>query len=1047
MKMNLPRNLRARRRIAVNLAAACLCSSLGFSGLVWAAGKKPDDDWVGKNNFGGTGLFQTRSARLGPDGMFEAGYSRWDDYKRYYLTIQGLPWLEGTFRYTEVRNRLFSPFASFSGSQTFKDRGADLSIRLLEEGKYKPALAVTLQDGLGTGQFSGEYLTANKRFYDLDFSLGMNWGYGTSGSNISNPLTYLSSKLGSRTNDAQTGGKLNFETYFSGENVALFGGVAYRTPVKNLTFKFEYDPNDYQLEPQGNQYDKNSPFNFGFMYRPFPWLETSLSHERGNITSFRVALRSNLHDSGMPKYDDPPPPALKSRAEVEGDLQKEKDKERWPKWLWPSDDDVATTEDVDEQTTELHTGSESVSKGGDVATKLVQDLARQSLEITDFEIVGDEVRVSLTELERDQASSKLEDAAMIIEDAFPDNSEVVTISTDNIDQPANEIKIQKGELENPRIVDHMFEALETEGFQVEGVTLTHTLAEVAISRIRKSAQPSAKVARVVLRSVPTPVEAISLVLVNSGHKIARHDFARSEIERDAFVDEMFDALGEKGFTVGEINFSHRSAVLELELTERSKVPDFSETARTVADTAPTSLDQITLVVMQSGIEIARATADRTNDANGGGEWNTAASGEGNAEPAPEPHWTEADKIAISRHLFGALSQAKFYTEAVVVKGRSVAVYGGSRQFRQRAKNLGRVLRVLANNVPPEIERLTIVTTASGMEMSRITIQRADLENAVSGNGSVEEIWANAVFEGPRAGIFLPNDAVSNPTNFPNVSWTINPKLRTHAGGPEQFVLYRIFATAGFDAALWRGLSVTGRINRNIYDNFDKIEFGSSSVLPHVRTDIKEYLQEAGFFTIFRLQANYYFAPVREWYARVSAGIFEQMFGGYSMEVLHHPHNSRFAIGVDVNKVWKREFDQLLKFRDYNVITGHLNAYYDSPWYDVSLSAHVGRFLAGDTGVSFVASRTFDSGVRVGLWATLTDVPSEVFGEGSFDKGFYISLPFELFLTESSTRRGTFAFRPITRDGGARLGMEGRLHGIVSGTGTRNTMKHWNKFLE
>jgi len=125
----------------------------------------------------------------------------------------------------------------------------------------------------------------------------------------------------------------------------------------------------------------------------------------------------------------------------------------------------------------------------------------------------------------------------------------------------------------------------------------------------------------------------------------------------------------------------------------------------------------------------------------------------------------------------------------------------------------------------------------------------------------------------------------------------------------------------------------------------------------------------------------------------------------------------------------------------------MNAYYDSPWYDISLSAHVGRFLAGDTGVSFLASRTFDSGVRVGLWATLTDVPAEVFGEGSFDKGFYISIPFELFLTESSTRRGLFAFRPITRDGGARLGMEGRLHGIVSGTSVNETARDWDRLLE
>ncbi len=1039
--MHLPWCLRTRRRKKRYLIAAVAFVVISLASQVWAAGKSVADDWIGKNNFGGTGLFQTRSARTSPDANFEVGYSRWDDYKRYYITLQALPWLEGTFRYTEIRNRLFSPFVDFSGAQTFKDRGADVTFRLLEESKYLPAIALTLQDGLGTGQFAGEYLTANKRFYDLDFSLGMNWGYGTSGSSIDNPLTYLSEKFQTRSGVSRIGGQLNFDTYLSGPNVAIYGGVAYRTPIDGLTFKMEYDPNDYQSEPQGNRYTQDSPINFGVMYRPFPWLETSLAHERGNITTFRVALRSNLHDPGMPKFGDPPPPALKPRMEVEAELQKEKKKEIWPKWLWPSDDDKFET------TGDEQLAADVVSEETDPANLLISDLAKKSLEITNFEIVGDEVKVALAGLENGEPSSRIEDAARIIGNAFPENSEAVTIVSAHSNWTSGAVKVSRREVEHSRIVDHMFEGLEIEGFQVEDFSLSHKKAEVTVSRTRVSAEPSAKAARVVLRSVPTPVETVSLVLVNSGYEISRRTFVRSEIERDAFVDDMFDALDDQGFTLGEISFSHRSASLEVVLPEQSSMPDFAETARVVADTAPTSLDQVTIVAVRSGVEIARATANRGRNSEGNEQWNTATSGVSGEAETVEPYWTEQDKIAISRHLFEAMRKVKFFTEAVVVEGRSVAVYGAQRLFRQRARNLGRALRVLANNVPPEIEDLSIVTTSAGMELSRITVRRKDLENAMVAKSSPEEIWANTKFEGPRPGILPPKYAVTNPSNYPNISWTINPKLQSHIGGPNQFVLYRLFATAGFDAALWRGLNLTGRINRNFYDNFGKIRFGSSSQLPHVRTDVKEYLQEAGFFTVRRLQANYYFQPLSEWYVRFSAGLFEEMFGGYSAEVLHSPYNSRFSIGVDINKVWKREFDQLFKFRDYNVITGHINAYYDSPWYDVSVGAHVGRFLAGDTGVTFTASRLFDSGVRVGMWATLTDVPAEVFGEGSFDKGFFISLPFELFLTESSTRRGSFAFRPITRDGGARLGMQGRLNSVVSSGSLNGTVRDWDRFLD
>ena len=40
------------------------------------------------------------------------------------------------------------------------------------------------------------------------------------------------------------------------------------------------------------------------------------------------------------------------------------------------------------------------------------------------------------------------------------------------------------------------------------------------------------------------------------------------------------------------------------------------------------------------------------------------------------------------------------------------------------------------------------------------------------------------------------------------------------------------------------------------------------------------------------------------------------------------------------------------FRDYNVVTGHLSAFYASPWYNLDLGVHVGRYLAKDRGFTF-----------------------------------------------------------------------------------------------
>jgi hypothetical protein len=172
-----------------------------------------------------------------------------------------------------------------------------------------------------------------------------------------------------------------------------------------------------------------------------------------------------------------------------------------------------------------------------------------------------------------------------------------------------------------------------------------------------------------------------------------------------------------------------------------------------------------------------------------------------------------------------------------------------------------------------------------------------------------------------------------------------------------------------------------------------------------------------------------------------------MFGGISTEVLYRPFDSRLAISLEVNQLFQRKFDQRLEFHDYRVKSGHLTFYYDMPYKNLLATISAGRFLAKDSGVTFDLSRVFDSGVRVGAWATFTNVPAVQFGEGSFDKGFYFVIPFEAFFQEPSTATGVFAFRPLFRDGGQRLVMANRLF-EVTGNATRDAVtRDWSSFLK
>ena len=72
------------------------------------------------------------------------------------------------------------------------------------------------------------------------------------------------------------------------------------------------------------------------------------------------------------------------------------------------------------------------------------------------------------------------------------------------------------------------------------------------------------------------------------------------------------------------------------------------------------------------------------------------------------------------------------------------------------------------------------------------------------------------------------------------------------------------------------------------------------------------------------------------------------------------------------------------------------------------------------------SRRTNSGFKSGIYFTRTDVSAELFGEGSFDKGFYFQIPLDLLSNSYNGNYSTFRLSPLTRDGGAKLNYEERI---------------------
>ena len=180
-----------------------------------------------QNDFGGVGLLQTPTARMAPAGELSLNANRTEPYSRYSLSLQPLDWLEGTFRYTAITNLKYGE-ADSTGNQSYKDKAVDAKARLWQESHWLPEVALGFRDIGGTGLFSSEYFVANKRYKNLDFSLGIAWGYIGNRGDLDNPLGYLDDRFDTRP-DASGTGNVNTSSYFRGRP-NLFGGITYQTP-------------------------------------------------------------------------------------------------------------------------------------------------------------------------------------------------------------------------------------------------------------------------------------------------------------------------------------------------------------------------------------------------------------------------------------------------------------------------------------------------------------------------------------------------------------------------------------------------------------------------------------------------------------------------------------------------------------------------------------------------------------------------------------------------------------------------------------------------
>ncbi|WP_165694301.1 YjbH domain-containing protein, partial [Teichococcus deserti] len=378
-----------------------------------------------------------------------------------------------------------------------------------------------------------------------------------------------------------------------------------------------------------------------------------------------------------------------------------------------------------------------------------------------------------------------------------------------------------------------------------------------------------------------------------------------------------------------------------------------------------------------------------------------------------------DEAATAQAVFAALQENGFLPLAYAEEGGTAELALAGGDYRSLAQVASRVLRAVQPALPRDIEMLRLRWWQARVEVAVLEIPRAALEAVARNRASPEEAWATARLL-PATGAITPG-AVENEGPF--WSWQAGPRVNMALGDPSRTLRWQAGVALGGRIELGAGWALAASVQQSLLGNLEG-GLPSDSRLPHVRSDYARYARE-GSTALSTLYAERIWNAGPDLFARGTAGWLEPMFAGFSSEILWRPVDKPFAIGLDLNWVTQRAFDQRLGLRDYSVVTGHASLYAELPWWNLYGILRAGRYLAGDWGVTVELGRRFDSGIEVGGFATFTDVSAARFGEGSFDKGIYVRLPLDLF-GRASRARGTALIRPVQRDGGQMLAVDNPL---------------------
>ena len=358
-----------------------------------------------------------------------------------------------------------------------------------------------------------------------------------------------------------------------------------------------------------------------------------------------------------------------------------------------------------------------------------------------------------------------------------------------------------------------------------------------------------------------------------------------------------------------------------------------------------------------------------------------------------------------------LKADRFEIHYLKFENDTVSIGVTNTKFRSTTQAIGRVASTLQRFTADHIKFAHISFYFKDLQTATY---RVELENITK-----EQFYPSASWEDNISITSVDFNVPRSIKNKQRFTWGVGPYLAHRLFNPDLPLSMETGVEVAAGYKITSGLNVSGSVRKSLLTNLTDNKRRSNSILPRVHSDWPLYDIVGQDGHIHSLAISYVKNLAAGVYGRAHAGLLEPFFAGIGAEILYKPAQWPIGIGLDIHRVRKRDYDMQLDLRDYETTVGHLSFYYDAGgMFEIEVNA--GRYLAGDWGATTTISRKFGSGWEVGGYATLTDVPFSAFGEGSFDKAIYVSVPIDWIISSPSRSKRRLTLRPITRDGGAQL---------------------------